>query len=206
VKYKRLYTYVSIFEQPAKCVHSIGASVFGAGMTSKEQEVHMQRLTLAIAMWLCAAPLAGATTFMAHVVSVTDGDTIKVLTPERHIEILRLQGIDCPEKSQAFGMRAKQFTAGLVFNKDVLVEPLGHDRYGRIIADVRLKDGTSVEYALVKNGYAWWYRKYSNDPRLANFEEQARKGHFGLWSDPHAEAPWDFRKGMREQAFSARGQ
>ncbi|HEY9789274.1 MAG TPA: thermonuclease family protein, partial [Candidatus Obscuribacterales bacterium] len=135
-----------------------------------------------------------------------DGDTIKVLAPDKHLLILRLQGIDCPEKKQAFGMRAKQFTSGLVFNNDVVVEPMGRDRYGRTIADVRLKDGTSVNYALVKNGYAWWYRKYSNDPRLANFEEQARKGHLGLWSAPRAEAPWDFRKAERDHALTSHAQ
>jgi endonuclease YncB( thermonuclease family) len=165
----------------------------------------MLRLASAIIALFAFAGTVCAETLVAHVVSVTDGDTIKIVTPDRHRLTIRLQGIDCPEKNQAFGMRAKQFTAGLVFNKDVLIDALGHDRYGRTIAEVRLKDGTSVNYALVKNGYAWWYRKYSNDPRLANFEEQARKDHLGLWSDPHAEAPWDFRKGMRERVVTAQG-
>ncbi len=43
---------------------------------------------------------------------VSDGDTITVLhsgKPER----IRLHGIDCPEKRQAFGNRAKQFTSTL---------------------------------------------------------------------------------------------
>ena len=54
--------------------------------------------------------------FTAPVVSVIDGDTIEVMhnqQPER----IRLYGIDCPEKGQAFGKRAKQATSALVFAK-----------------------------------------------------------------------------------------
>lgn len=36
-------------------------------------------------------------------------------------ERVRLAEIDCPEKSQAFGQRAKQFTSELVFGKEVAV-------------------------------------------------------------------------------------
>jgi len=40
------------------------------------------------------------------VVGVLDGETIEVLH-NQHPERLRLSGIDCPEKGQAFGTRAK---------------------------------------------------------------------------------------------------
>src|ERR1041384_6051227 len=45
--------------------------------------------------------------FTGPVVSVLDGDTIEVLHNTTH-ERVRLSGIDCPEKGQAFGSRAKQ--------------------------------------------------------------------------------------------------
>jgi micrococcal nuclease len=47
------------------------------------------------------------------VVRVLDGDTIEVLHSQRPDRI-RLNGIDCPEKGQAFGKRAKQATSELV--------------------------------------------------------------------------------------------
>jgi endonuclease YncB( thermonuclease family) len=45
--------------------------------------------------------------FSGEVAVVIDGDTIEVLhntSPER----IRLSGIDCPEKGQAFGKKARQ--------------------------------------------------------------------------------------------------
>ena len=61
-----------------------------------------------------------------------NGDTIEVLhntQPER----VRLSGIDCPEKGQAFGTRAKQAASALVFGKDVILQTHGQDKYRRTL-------------------------------------------------------------------------
>ena len=58
----------------------------------------------------CFAAPPFATDFTGRVIGVTDGDTITVLHNGKG-ERIRLHGIDCPEKRQAFGKRAKQFTA-----------------------------------------------------------------------------------------------
>lgn len=71
-----------------------------------------------------------ATDFSGPVVGILDGDTIEVLHNNRAGRI-RLNGIDCPEKGQAFGQRAKQATSELVFSKDVTLLTFGKDRYGR---------------------------------------------------------------------------
>ncbi len=81
---------------------------------------------------------------------------------------IRLHGIDCPEKRQAFGNRAKQFASALVFGKTVAVQDHSRDRYGWTIGDVILPDGRRVNRELVKAGMCWWYRKYApNDKQLA---------------------------------------
>jgi endonuclease YncB( thermonuclease family) len=51
---------------------------------------------------------------------VSDGDTIKVHKDGKQVKI-RLAAIDCPEKKQPYGQKAKQFTAGLVAGKVVKV-------------------------------------------------------------------------------------
>ena len=86
-----------------------------------------------------------------EVVGVLDGETLEILH-NHHPERIRLNGIDCPEKGQAFGQRAKQTAPRLGYGKEVPLESFGKDKYGRTIADVFLPDGTNVNHALVKDG------------------------------------------------------
>jgi endonuclease YncB( thermonuclease family) len=88
-----------------------------------------------------------AVEFSGQVVGVIDGDTIEVLYNHK-AERIRLNGIDCPEKSQAYGNRAKQAASGLVFGKEVTLQTFGKDKYGRTLAAVLLPDGTSVNHTL----------------------------------------------------------
>jgi endonuclease YncB( thermonuclease family) len=71
------------------------------------------------------------------------------------------------------------------------------DRYGRILGDVFTPDGQSLNQELVRAGYAWWFRRYSKDIVLAQLEEEARIAKRGLWADPHAVPPWEWRKNCR---------
>jgi len=133
------------------------------------------------------------------VVKVKDGDTIVVLTPDHQSITVRLAEIDCPEKSQPYGKVAKEFTADLCFGKSVKLQVRDHDRYGRTVATVLLNDGTNVNYELVKNGYAWQYKYYSKDEKLAELELQAREQHLGLWQEPNPEPPWEYRRKKRRR-------
>jgi micrococcal nuclease len=138
-------------------------------------------------------PARAATEFHGRVVGIADGDTITVLHDGR-AEKIRLYGIDAPEKGQAFGDRAKQFTSELAFGQTVSVRVRDHDRYRRTVGDVILPDGRSLNEELVRAGFAWWYRRYSRDRKLAHLEQEAREAHRGLWADPHPVPPWDFRR------------
>jgi len=128
------------------------------------------------------------------VTAILDGDTIEVLHNNR-AERIRLNGIDYPQKGQAFGKRAKQAASELVFGKEVTLQTHGKDKYGRTIADVLLPDGTKVNHLLVKDGWCWWYRKYApGDIILEELEQRARASRLGLWADPHPVPPWEWRK------------
>lgn len=76
-----------------------------------------------------------AADFKGEVIRVLDGDTIEVLN-EKHPERIRLYGIDCPEKGQAFGQKAKQATSSLLFGKDVRIESHGRDKHRRTLGTV----------------------------------------------------------------------
>ena len=147
-------------------------------------------VSCAAALIILATPAFG---FDAKVVGVLDGDTVEVLhdnKPER----IRLNGIDCPEKSQAFGRQAKEFTSDLCFGKIVEVQSHGHDRYGRTIGEIILSNGKDLNHELVAAGLAWWYKKYASDNKvLEQLEEKARREKRGLWFDENPTAPWDYR-------------
>lgn len=118
-------------------------------------------------------------------------NTLEVLHHNR-AERIRLSGIDCPEKGQAYGQRAKQAASGLVHGKDVT--PLTHsfDKYGRTLVDVLLPDGTNVNHMLVKNGGCWWYWKYTpGETVLEGLEQDAREAMKELWADPQPVPPWE---------------
>jgi endonuclease YncB( thermonuclease family) len=128
------------------------------------------------------------------VVGVSDGDTITILTKDNVQIKVRLEGIDCPEKKQAFGQKAKQFTSDLAFGKFVTFKKTGQDKYGRSLGYIILPDNKNLNKEILKTGFACHFKKYNKDTELANLEIQARKSRRGLWSETNPIAPWDFRK------------
>jgi micrococcal nuclease len=146
--------------------------------------------------------------FHGKVVGVSDGDTITVLTPDKTQHKIRLFGIDCPEKHQDFGQKAKQFASDMVFGKEVVVEVIDKDRYGRAVGIVAIA-GKSLNEELVRSGYAWVYNQYCKKPDLCErwrlLQEQARADKKGLWSHPDPIAPWEFRRGKSKGEQSVAG-
>lgn len=148
---------------------------------------------------LCIAVPSFAEEFTGKVVGVTDGDSLRVMHKGR-AEPIRLNDIDCPEKSQAFGQRAKKATSDLAFGRQVIVHSAGKDRFKRTLATVDLPDGKVLNHELVKNGWCWWYRKYApNDAELEALETAARETRRGLWSDPAPIPPWVYRKARQKK-------
>ena len=130
--------------------------------------------------WLKTVVASG--TFTGKVVGVSDGDSISVMLGGRAVKV-RLHGIDCHEKKQPFGTRAKRYTSEMAFGNEVEVRIKTTDRYGHIVGEVILPDGLSLNKELVYMGLARWYRKYApNDRTLkaleagARAEKRAKKG------------------------------
>jgi len=135
------------------------------------------------------------------VVGVADGDTITVLR-DKQPQKIRLYGIDCPEKRQPFGKKAKQFTSELAFGKVVEVEPVATDRYGRTVAFVRVEN-ISVNEELIKEGLGWVYMRYCKLPLCVEWQGlqlTAQDEKRGLWGDSDHIPPWDFRRQERKNA------
>lgn len=127
------------------------------------------------------------------VIAVTDGDTFKLLTPDSAQVKVRIANIDCPERKQPFYQRAKQFTSQAIFNKTVTLKVLKKDRYRRWIAQVFYNDSLELGQELLKHGYAWHFVKYSKDTTLQELQDRVKANKLGLFSDPHAIPPWQWR-------------
>lgn len=126
------------------------------------------------------------------VVNVADGDTFTLLTDNNRQVKIRLHGVDAPEKGQPYGMAAKEFLSSKISGKAICIDSMTRDRYGRTIALVIVKHDT-INIDLIKNGYAWHYKKYDNNPYWAKHEDDARYFKKGLWEES-ATAPWEYRK------------
>ena len=123
-----------------------------SGKTRPRQSIFLPLLVL---VFLSISLFSDATdTFTGKVVGVSDGDTISVMRAGKAVKV-RLHGIDCPEKKQPYGTRAKQYTSDLAFGQEVTVRIQTTDRYGRIVGEVILPGGKNLNWELVDAGLAW---------------------------------------------------
>ncbi|NUQ01545.1 MAG: thermonuclease family protein, partial [Armatimonadetes bacterium] len=138
---------------------------------------------LAVGWWQSRPAEQADGAWAGECVGVADGDTITVMHQGRG-EKIRLNGVDSPEKGQAFGSTAKEYVSQRVFGREVRVQPLELDSYGRTIGEVYLADGSHLNADLVSAGLAWWYREYAPDNAdLRRREAAARAARRGLWAD-----------------------
>ena len=161
------------------------------------QSIHVTRL-FALALLSISCGLSAAT-IRGMVVGVADGDTFTVLDANNTQHIIRLQGIDAPEKAQVLGQKSKQSLNQMVHSKPVTIEFQKKDKYGRTVGRVWF-NGTDVCLEQIKLGMAWHYKQYeSEQPKeerenYAQAELAAREQAIGIWKDKNPTAPWEFRK------------
>ena len=131
------------------------------------------------------------------VVSITDGDTVIIVSDKKQIKV-RLAEIDTPEKNQPYGKKAKRALSDLIFNKEVEVEMVSIDRYGRTVGKIFL-DNQNINKEMVKAGHAWVYVQYARDKTLFDLEKNAKENQLGLWALPEEKRipPWQWRRGKR---------
>tara|TARA_B100000029_G_C17259086_1_gene845619 strand:+ start:94 stop:720 length:627 start_codon:yes stop_codon:yes gene_type:complete len=137
----------------------------------------------------------------ADSVLVIDGDTIKI-----NGKNLRFSGIDAPETNYRgkpqmcikevqkvnCGILSKKYLIKLIGNNKVVcdVEPKP-DQYNRLLGECFINN-ESLSSALVRNGYAFDYPRYSKK-KFASDQEYAKSNKLGLWSMKF-DFPWEFRK------------
>ncbi|MCT0199321.1 thermonuclease family protein [Synechococcus sp. CS-1325] len=140
------------------------------------------------------------------VLSIGDGDTIRVLQDQQRITV-RLACIDAPELAQApHGAQARSYLQSrLRLGSAVTLRPHTVDRFGRTVAEVI--SGVNLNLALVEDGKAFAYRRYlgSCDARAyLDAELRASRRRQGVWQQLDGiTRPWDFRRNRRAQRSAA---
>lgn len=137
---------------------------------------------------------------LATVVSVTDGDTIRVLLEGENVPV-RYIGIDTPEIQNGvewMGAEATAANAGLVAGQQVVLEKdvSETDQYGRLLRYVWLDSGAGwllVNAELLRQGYAQITTfppdvKYA-DALFVKAQDAARGRALGLWGAPPTPVP-----------------
>jgi endonuclease YncB( thermonuclease family) len=132
--------------------------------------------------------------FKPQEIRVVDGDTIHL-----NGEKIRFTGIDTPELKQTCikegfidlcGVTAKEILIKKIGDNKVECISEGKDRYKRTLAECFVNDESLSSY-LVRNGYAFAYRKYSK--KFIPDEDYAKANKTGMWS-MNFDYPWDYRK------------
>ena len=131
--------------------------------------------------------------FASHV-TVVDGDTIKIGDVK-----IRFSGIDAPEINQTCVASEGKVACGKI-SRDILITKVtnnkinctdeGKDFYGRVLGECFV-NGESLSRYLVREGFAFAYRKYSD--KFILDEEYAKSNRLGMWSMKF-QYPWDYRK------------
>ena len=131
--------------------------------------------------------------FASHV-TVVDGDTIKLGDVK-----IRFSGIDAPEINQSCFASEGKVACGKI-SRDILITKVtnnkisctdeGKDFYGRVLGECFV-NGESLSRYLVREGFAFAYRKYSD--KFILDEEYAKSNRLGMWSMKF-QYPWDYRK------------
>lgn len=154
-------------------------------------------LAAALLTAMLASPGFAASTAV-RVVSVADGDTLTVRFEDGQRVRVRLQGIDAPERGQAYSQVSRRNLEMLTMGKFITFDTEKIDRHGRTVAVVRV-EGNDVCLAQIEAGLAWHFKKYAQEQTpedraaYAAAEAIAKAGRRGLWRDDAPIPPWDFR-------------
>ena len=162
----------------------------------------MQYLILFIA-FLCAPACAQA--WPGDVLSVHDGDTLRVRHEDGEAVSIRVYGVDCPELGQPYGAEARNLTAQLLNGRKVEIIPAQTRKsYKREVAGVVLLDDMIVlQDALISAGLAWVddrFCRMSVCDLWRQHQADAKAARRGLWADDSPIPPWIWRRMPHKRA------
>ena len=168
---------------------------------------YIPQVTAGLLVALLAALPAQAQTRTGTVLSIGDGDTLRVREGNRTVNV-RLACIDAPEISQSpFGAQARQQLQALApVGSSVELRIKATDRYGRSVAELS-RGGRHLNQALVASGVAFVYWQYitgCDRQTYGRLETEARLKGLGVWGiSGGLMRPWDYRSKQRKPSSNS---
>jgi len=165
----------------------------------QKKGLKMKSLIALATLLIASASAIASEVITGKVVSIADGDTLTILDVNHQQHRIRFAQIDAQETyhgkdkpAQPFGERSKQSASEMSFGKEARAECSQADRYGRSVCTIFI-DGQDLNLEQVRRGMAMVYRQYAHSPEYFKAEEDAKRMHLGLWSDPNPTPPWNWR-------------
>ena len=130
----------------------------------------------------------------ARVTRVIDGDTFVAEWNGKNHHC-RISNIDAPELKQNYGQQAYRNLNALIIGKDLQLDSLRKDMYGRVIILARIGN-KRLDSLIVREGWAWHYVNYSTDAVIKYCMDSAIAESKGLWICGANKVcpPWLYRK------------
>ncbi len=156
-------------------------NVFTNPDKSNSYSLEFQQLKDSQQLLMSERPVTESNFEKVQVESITDGDTIKIKRSDNSAQNVRYIGINTPEikhqgngENQPYGVEATEMNRYLVEGKTVYLQKdaADTDKYGRLLRYVYLEDGTMVNYALIRMGYA----ALMTIPPNVNFQQKFFEG------------------------------
>lgn len=137
------------------------------------------------------------------VVSVGDGDTLRVRNQQGQPITIRLGCVDAPElKQNLWGQQSKTRLQQLLpVGQLVQVRQIERDKYKRQVAEIFVNN-RSINLTMVQEGQAVVYRQYlqgcaKTKDQFLQAETDAKSKKLGFWNQSQPVMPWDFRRGQK---------
>ena len=152
-------------------------------------------------------PEDGENLIMGKVIKIYDGDTIAIKGDKGKMIRVQVAYIDAPdedeithEKQPLYGESLKALS-GMIFNKEVIIESFGKDKFGRVEGMIFLEK-MNVNVEMVRRGMAEIYEPVRFKPstfkqeyvkQLFDAENAAKSEKLGIWGHPDYISPYKFR-------------
>lgn len=118
--------------------------------------------------------------YYGTVTRVIDGDTFQVKDKFGNTQVIRVFGVDTPERKQKFGPEATEFTKKLIDKQEVYVDAIDLGKYQRVVAIVYI-NGQSLGEILLAEGIAFFAGdNHKLAYKYAGLQEKARLNSKGV--------------------------